>query len=82
MGLDSSVIARINELAHKAKTQGLTPEELAERDRLRKEYIAAFRRSLVNELESLTLVDEQGNRRKLHPKAQPGGDDGASEAEQ
>ena len=68
--MDSSVVARINELAHKAKAEGLTPEELAERDRLRKEYIAAFRRSLVNELESLTLVDEQGNRRKLHPKGQ------------
>lgn len=80
--MDSSVVARINELAHKAKAEGLTPEELEERDRLRKEYVAAFRRSLVNELESLTLVDEQGNRRKLRPKAQPGQDATVPESEQ
>ena len=65
--MDSSVIARINELAHKAKAEGLTPEELEERDRLRKEYIAAFRESLVGQLESITVVDEHGNKRKLGP---------------
>ena len=66
--MDSNVIARINELAAKAKTEGLTPEEIAERDRLRKEYIQAFRASLVGSLESITLVDEKGNRRKLNKK--------------
>ena len=35
----NEVIARINELAKKAKTAGLTPEELAERDKLRRIYI-------------------------------------------
>ena len=35
--MERAKIARINELAHKAKTSGLTQAELAERDALRKE---------------------------------------------
>ena len=35
----NQVIARINELAKKAKQEGLTAEELSERDRLRRIYI-------------------------------------------
>lgn len=58
-------IRRINELAKKAKTEGLTPEELAERDALRKEYIAAVRRNLTAQLDNTYLVDENGNKRKL-----------------
>lgn len=58
-------IARINELARKAKAEGLTPEEIAERDKLRKEYIAAFRRNLVEQLDNTYIVDEHGNKRPL-----------------
>lgn len=58
-------IRRINELAKKAKAEGLTPEELAERDALRKEYIAAVRRNLTAQLDNTYLVDENGNKRKL-----------------
>lgn len=61
-------IKRINELAHKAKTEGLTPEETAERDRLRQEYIAAFRKNLVAQLDNTYLVDEHGNKRPLKKK--------------
>ena len=37
------VIARINELARKAKTVGLTPAEISERDGLRRIYLDAVR---------------------------------------
>lgn len=65
MNVTSDKIARINELAKKAKTVGLTEEELAERDVLRKEYIAAVKSSLTSQLDNTYLVDEQGNKRKL-----------------
>lgn len=61
-------IERINELARKAKTEGLTAEEQAERDRLRQEYIADFRRSLISQLDNTYIMDEQGNKTKLERK--------------
>ncbi len=63
-----NTIARINELAHKAKTVGLTAEEIAERDTLRKEYIASVKANLVGQLENTYLVDEKGNKTKLKHK--------------
>ena len=59
---------RINELARKAKTEGLTPEEETERDQLRKEYLAAFRQNLQAQLDSVVVVDEHGNRTRLKKK--------------
>ena len=51
-------IDRINELARKAKTpEGLTEEELKERDILRREYIDSFKASLVGQLENTYIVD-------------------------
>lgn len=61
-------VKRINELAHKAKTVGLTPEELVERDRLRKEYLAAFRANMQAQLDNTYVVDAQGNKRPLQKK--------------
>ena len=62
------VIARINELAAKAKTSTLTEEEIVERDKLRRIYIDAYKASLVGQLENTYLVDEKGNKRKLGSK--------------
>ena len=59
------VIARINVLAKKAKTEGLTEEELVERDKLRRIYIDSVKANLVGSLDNTYVVDEQGNKRKL-----------------
>ena len=59
---------RINELARKAKAEGLTDAELAEQKELRAEYIAAYRKSLRAQLDNMVLVDEDGNERPLKKK--------------
>lgn len=61
-------IDRINQLARKAKAEGLTPEETAERDSLRKEYIAAFRASLNTQLDNTYVMDKDGNKTPYAPK--------------
>ena len=61
-------IDRINELARKAKAEGLTPEEIAERDALRKEYIQSVVGNLRDELDHTYVVDKNGIKRKLKPK--------------
>ena len=62
------LIARINELARKAKTEGLTDAEIAERDLLRKEYLAAFRAGLTAQLENTYIVRPDGTKEKLKKK--------------
>ena len=62
------VIARINVLAKKAKTEGLTPEELEERDKLRRIYIDSVKASLVGHLDNTYLVRPDGSKEKLKPK--------------
>lgn len=61
---------RINFLAKKAKTEGLTPEEMAERDILRKEFIAEFRKNFKSQLDNTFIMDENGNKRPLRKKEQ------------
>ena len=51
-------IARINELAKKKKTEGLTPEEEVEQAKLREEYIEGYRRSVRHHIEGIKVVDE------------------------
>lgn len=58
-------IARINALAKKAKTVGLTPEENQERAQLRAEYLASVRENLVAQLENTYIVEPDGTKRKL-----------------
>lgn len=66
--MTSEKLNRINELARKAKTEGLTAEEKIEQEKLRKEYIAAYRASLRSQLDNMYIVDSQGNKRKLAKK--------------
>ncbi len=59
--LDSKKIERINELARKKKTVGLTQAEQDEQLLLRQEYLEAFRGGMRNHIEGLKVVDEQGH---------------------
>ena len=59
---------RINELARLARTRELTQEELAERDVLRREYLAEWRRGAEQVLENTYLVTPDGQKRKQKKK--------------
>lgn len=64
----NDTIARINELAKKAKAEGLTPEELTERDKLRRIYIDSVKANLIGQLDNTYIVDNQGNKTPLKHK--------------
>ena len=64
MNMDE-VIKRINELAAKAKKEGLNQEELAERDNLRRIYIDSVKASLTGQLDNTYLVRPDGTKEKL-----------------
>jgi 5-formyltetrahydrofolate cyclo-ligase len=52
---------RINELARKQKTIGLTDEEKAEQKKLREEYLVDFRKTLRGQLENISFVEADGS---------------------
>ena len=54
-------INRINELYHKSKAKGLTPEEAKEQIELRKEYVAAFRNNLRGTLDTIKIKNPDGS---------------------
>lgn len=69
-------IERINFLARKAKSEGLTEEEALEQKKLRAAYVAAFRQSLETQLESTVIVRPDGSRERItkkHPNKSDGG---------
>ena len=53
-------LARINELARKSKSVGLTPQEKAEQARLRREYIASGRMNLRSQLDQIDIQEKDG----------------------
>ena len=61
-------INRINELARKQKSEGLTEEEKQEQYVLRREYIDSFKASLVSQLENTYIVEPDGTKRKVTAK--------------
>ena len=65
-------LERINALARLAKERELTPEEIAERDALRKEYITEWRRGAEQVLENTYVVGPDGVKRKLGKKTKKG----------
>lgn len=66
--MDIERINRINALAHKAKSVGLTEEEKKERDALRKEYIAAIRMNIRTQLDNIDIQEADGSITNLGEK--------------
>ena len=66
--MEQNKIDRINELAKKQKSSGLSPEEKEEQAILRKEYIEAYKRSLLSQLDNMYFVEPDGTKTKVIPK--------------
>ena len=67
MSIDE-VIARINELAKKAKTEGLTEDELQERNKLRRIYIDNIKAGLIGQMENTYIISPDGTKTKVTRK--------------
>ncbi len=63
--MEQNKLDRINELARKDKSEGLTPEEKAEQKKLRDEYIALVRKNLRGTLNHTTIQYPDGTKKKL-----------------
>ena len=59
---------RINELARKSKTEGLTEAEKEEQARLRKEYITLFHNNLRGQLDNISILNPDGTVTRLKDK--------------
>lgn len=68
MAITDEMIARINELAKKKKTVGLTAEEMTEQAALRAEYIASFRKNLRMQLDQISIKEADGSITNLGEK--------------
>ena len=66
--MEQSKIDRINELARKQKTEGLTEEEKAEQAVLRREYIEGYKKSVMSQLDNMYIVEPDGTKKKVTPK--------------
>lgn len=68
MRLKKDKLERINYLAAKKRTVGLTEEEAAEQSRLRNEYREAVLGSLRSALDRVEILEPDGSVRKIRPK--------------
>ena len=67
--MEQKKIDRINELARKQKSEGLSEEEKKEQFELRREYIEAYKRSLIEQLDNIRFVEPDGSQHKIIPKS-------------
>lgn len=67
--MEQKKIDRINELARKQKDEGLTEAEKAEQATLRREYIEAYKQSLIAQLDNIYMVEPDGSKHKIIPKS-------------
>lgn len=61
-------IARINALYHKSKAEGLTEEEKAEQQALRKDYLESIRNAIRGQLNNIDIENEDGTIENLGEK--------------
>ena len=61
-------IARINALYHKSKAEGLTAEEKAEQQALRKDYLESIRNAIRGQLNNIDIENEDGTIENLGEK--------------
>ena len=66
--MDNTKIDRINTLAHKEKSVGLTEEEKKEQAELRQEYLAAVRQNLKAQLNNIDVKEKDGSVTNLGEK--------------
>ena len=66
--MNEEKIARINELARKSKSEGLTEEEMKEQAVLRQEFIANVRKNLKAQLDNIDMVNPDGSIENLGEK--------------
>ena len=66
--MDNTKIDRINTLAHKAESVGLTEEEKKEQAELRQEYLAAVRQNLKAQLDNIDIKEKDGSVTNLGEK--------------
>ena len=59
--MDEQKIARINELYHKSKAEGLTAKERKEQQLLRREYIDAYNSNLRSQLNQISIQEMDGS---------------------
>ncbi|MBR3125916.1 MAG: DUF896 domain-containing protein [Mogibacterium sp.] len=60
--MEKTKIDRINQLARKSKTEGLTDAEKEEQKLLRKEFLAEIRADFKATLESIEFVEDSAQR--------------------
>ncbi len=66
--MEKKDIERINELARKKKSTGLTLAEEAEQQRLRRQYLDEWKASLQAQLDNTYIIGPDGEKRKLQKK--------------
>lgn len=63
--MEKEKIERINFLAHKSKTEGLSDSEKAEQQKLRDEYRAYMRNGYMAQLNRVYITGSDGSAKKL-----------------
>ena len=66
--MTQELLDRINFLARKSRSEGLTEDEKSEQAVLRQQYIKEFRQGMENTLSNVYIMDKDGNKKKVEKK--------------